>query len=514
MLQITTIMMLVFMLCLPAWSASSRQQEQSITLFGEERGPSRVKLLHAGPLSMEFLEGELRHIRMGERQIIQRVYFAVRDSNWDTAMPVLTSVNVKGTSNSFNVSFKAKCSNTVAEYSWQGRIVGSSTGKITFTATGSPDKDFSSPRIGINVLFGTPELAGTKYELVDGEGITQPGQFPVNVHPGLITETFSSLAYKTADGMTVTTSLTGSHFWMEDQRQYGDASYKALGWHNYPYPNVKAGDEQTATLTIELTDAVEHVSAPSTPTTVMVSKTEDGGRMPAFSSSTNLESSVGAAFVTTLGKGAEHKQAKTLTWALCPVLHLWDDDTFIDNLPTVVDQVRTMHTLAPDAEISIDPITINSPYPRTGPDPRNKGLFGAMWVAGLTQYLAKARVDHATVAVQSQYIDELLRVLILQAGKPTLGVAVTGSKHELISAYAVKDQGSCLLCLVNLSPKAIAGVKVSGTEAVTLAEEARISSQFIPGKVPVSTRSLASNELWMRPYEILFLRLTPSTQGQ
>ncbi len=485
-----------------------------MALFGEERPPSRAKQLHAGPLSMEFVDGELRHIRMGERQIIQRVYFAVRDSNWDTAMPVLSSVNVKGTPNSFNISFKAKCTSTVAEYSWRGRITGNSTGKITFTATGSPDKEFSSPRIGINVLFGTPELAGTKYELVDGEGVKQPGQFPVNVHPGLITETFTSLAYKTPDGMTVTTSLSGSHFWMEDQRQYGDASYKALGWHAYEYPNVKAGDEQTATLTIELTDVAEQATAPSTPTTVTVTNSEDGGRMPALRGVTNLESSVGAAFVTTLGKGAENKAAEKLTWALCPVLHLWDDDTFIDNLPTVVDQVRTMRVLAPNAEIGIDPITINSPYPRTGPDPRNKGLFGAMWVAGLTQYLAKARVDHTTVAVQSQYVDELLRVMTPLAGKPTLGVHISGVKHELISAFAVKDQGSCLLCLVNLSPKAISGVKVASTEPLTLKEEARISSQFIQGKVPVNTRSLESNELWMRPYEILFLRMTPSTQGQ
>lgn len=500
------------MLSLPSWSADGipkNQQDESLKLYGEVRPASRAKVLRAGPLRVEFVDGELRHIRMGDQQLIQRVYFAVRDTNWDTAMPVLSSVNVKGTNNSFSVSFKAKCMNSLADYSWRGKIVGSSTGKITFTATGSPNRDFASPRIGINVLFGSPELAGTKYELVDGEGVKQPGVFPINVHPGLITETFTSLAYTAPAGMTVTTSLTGSHFWMEDQRQYGDASYKALGWHAYEYPNVTAGDERSATLTIELSDVPEQPAAALTPMTVTVLDTEDGGCMPEISSTSSTDSSVGAAFVTTLGQSAEHRDSKKLIWALCPVLHLWDDDTFIDNLPTVVDQVRTMRALAPAAEITIDPVTINSPYPRVGPDPRNKGLFGAAWVAGLTGYLAKAKVGHAAIALKSLYMDELLRVLHPLAGKPTLHVEITGAKHDLLSAFAVKEQGYRLLCLVNFSPKAIAGVRVAGTGGVSLKDVARISSQLIPGKVLVNTRSLASNELWIRPYEILFLRLDP-----
>src|SRR5258708_1292060 len=50
--------------------------------------------LHAGPISLKFEDGELRYLYVGQKEIVRRVYFAVRDGSWNTAMPRFTNVAV------------------------------------------------------------------------------------------------------------------------------------------------------------------------------------------------------------------------------------------------------------------------------------------------------------------------------------------------------------------------------------------------------------------------------------
>ena len=43
--------------------------------------PSGRRVLRAGPLSVIFDAGDLRYIKLGEREVIRRIYAAVRNSN-------------------------------------------------------------------------------------------------------------------------------------------------------------------------------------------------------------------------------------------------------------------------------------------------------------------------------------------------------------------------------------------------------------------------------------------------
>jgi len=76
----------------------------------------------------------------------------------------------------------------------------------------------------------------------------------------------------------------------------------------------------------------------------------------------------------------------------CPALHMPDDDTFLENLPTVVDWVASLRAATLKAKVRVDPITFNSPYPRPGDDPRNRGLYGAAWCLRLLYFLNQAGV--------------------------------------------------------------------------------------------------------------------------
>jgi len=44
--------------------------------------PSVPRLLHAGPITVKLEDGELRYLYVGQKEIVRRVYFAVRDGQW------------------------------------------------------------------------------------------------------------------------------------------------------------------------------------------------------------------------------------------------------------------------------------------------------------------------------------------------------------------------------------------------------------------------------------------------
>ena len=69
-----------------------------------------------------------------------------------------------------------------------------------------------------------------------------------------------------------------------------------------------------------------------------------------------------------------HQDAAIIQFACNPALHLPDDDTFMENIAAIVDQVRTVRSFAPGAKIRIDPVTFDSKHPRLETDPRNATL--------------------------------------------------------------------------------------------------------------------------------------------
>ena len=57
---------------------------RNVLYYGSESSlPTRTPL-RAGPLSLFFEAGGLRYIRFGEREVLRRIYMALRDRNWHT----------------------------------------------------------------------------------------------------------------------------------------------------------------------------------------------------------------------------------------------------------------------------------------------------------------------------------------------------------------------------------------------------------------------------------------------
>jgi hypothetical protein len=224
---------------------------EDVVLYGAQRPAAVVEQLQAGPMRLKFQDGELRSLYVGDREIVRRMYFAVRDSRWDTVMPEFDQIEVKRSAGGFRIQFAARCRNDVADYSWKGEIVGAPEGKIIFNVSGAPNADFNSPRVGVNVLFGSDALAGVSYETADATGKVVPGTFPTLISPALLTGKWTGLSYRIGD-LGVTCQVTDADFGMEDQRNYGDSSYKAYSGLAYKYPKLTKGDRQKETVELSV----------------------------------------------------------------------------------------------------------------------------------------------------------------------------------------------------------------------------------------------------------------------
>src|SRR5258708_2214068 len=74
--------------CHPCFGASPSLAPKIIMSYETTSDDAQrpAEFLRAGPVRLKFADGELRYLRVGDKEIIRRIYFAVRAGNWDTAM--------------------------------------------------------------------------------------------------------------------------------------------------------------------------------------------------------------------------------------------------------------------------------------------------------------------------------------------------------------------------------------------------------------------------------------------
>ena len=77
--------------------------------FGRPDKPSDWRPLRAGPLSLYYDPnlGDLRYLRLGDRELVRRIYVAVRDRNWGTIPAVLSGHHLEERDGGFLLRFLA-----------------------------------------------------------------------------------------------------------------------------------------------------------------------------------------------------------------------------------------------------------------------------------------------------------------------------------------------------------------------------------------------------------------------
>lgn len=225
--------------------------------------PAQIPLC-AGPLTMIYENGDLRYLKVGEHEIVRRLYIAIRDRNWNTAANVLSDVQMTIADDHFQIAYT--CTNRLADidFVWQGTLVGTAAGTLTCTMAGVAQSTFQRNRIGFCLLH-PQSIAGANAQLTHVDGSREAVPFPRYIAPQLIIdgiikpvspfEELRAVAHEVAPGLWAEVTFTGETFEMEDQRNWTDASFKTYGTPlRLPFPaTVTQGTPIAQTVTIAVT---------------------------------------------------------------------------------------------------------------------------------------------------------------------------------------------------------------------------------------------------------------------
>ena len=227
---------------------------RAVKLCGTEQADGMGRMLHAGPLTVELDNGNLRYLRVAGVEVLRGLAFLVRDENWGTYVPTLGKLVVEQRADGFTVSYRADCQRGSQSLSYEARIEGRSDGSLEFTGVATPATDFLTARTGFVVLHPLKGVAGEPVEVEHTDGVIEKSTFPAlvdRVQPFL---DLRSLTHEVLPGLKAVVRMEGDTFEMEDHRNWTDASFKTyVRPLSRPWPyTLKAGESvhQSVSMTL------------------------------------------------------------------------------------------------------------------------------------------------------------------------------------------------------------------------------------------------------------------------
>ena len=221
---------------------------------GTDEPPPVKTSVRAGPLSLTYADGGLRSVFLGEREIVRRIYAAVRDENWVTVPAVLSEERFERDADGFRITYQAEHRQGGLHFVWSGRITGAADGTITFTLRGEARTSFRRSRIGLCVLHPLDGCTGQPCAVTHGDGSIEASIFPEAIAPHQPFRDVRVLSSLVGPNLWADVAFDGETFETEDQRNWTDASYKTYGTPlDLPRPVwVEAGTTVSQTVTLTL----------------------------------------------------------------------------------------------------------------------------------------------------------------------------------------------------------------------------------------------------------------------
>ncbi len=250
-----------------------RQLTTNILRYGREEPLPARRVLRAGPLSCLFEDGAIRYVRLGEREIVRRIYGAVREPDWGTVPPEITDLRLVEEPDSFRVSFCVDNVRGDVDFTWRGSITGDPDGTITFVMDGRARSPFRTARTGLCLLHPIAECAGRSCSVEHTDGAVEEGRFPRLISPHQPFRDIRAISHEVAPGLFAEVRFEGDTFEMEDQRNWTDASFKTYSRPlALPYPyRLEAGERVRQTVRIALQGCLPPAEAPVGAPTLTVS---------------------------------------------------------------------------------------------------------------------------------------------------------------------------------------------------------------------------------------------------
>ena len=208
-------------------------------------------LLRAGAVSVYYDSGFLRYLHVGGKEAIRRIYFAVRDRNWDTIPGVISNETVTAQRDSFEISFVSSHRQDRIDFVCTAVIRGNTDGEISFSIEGEALSSFLKNRIGLCILHPM-DVAACPCSVVHNDGSEEDSRFPNLISPHQPFLSIRSIRHTPAAGYECEVKLDGDIFEMEDQRNWTDGSFKIYSTPlALPFPVLmEAGDRIAQRVTV------------------------------------------------------------------------------------------------------------------------------------------------------------------------------------------------------------------------------------------------------------------------
>ena len=234
-----------------------------VSLYGTIQQPAPVERLSHGGVTVGLQDGALRHLAVRGTEIIRSVAFLARDRDWGTIVPEIGAIT-REQDETLRLAIPMTFRSGGARLDVAVRITLSAE-RLLVEAEGRAIGAFETNRAGFTVLHPIEGVAGAPARVTHADGSVEEGAFPALIEPWQPFMDIAALEHR-ANGFAVRTAFSCDVFEMEDQRQWGDASYKtynrplALPW---PY---EIADGETLSQSVEITwKADEAAVSPAAP---------------------------------------------------------------------------------------------------------------------------------------------------------------------------------------------------------------------------------------------------------
>ncbi|MEO6024664.1 MAG: hypothetical protein ABIP64_16455 [Burkholderiales bacterium] len=234
---------------------------RAVKLTGTDQPDVTGQILTAGPMSVEFDNGNLRYIKLNGVEVLRGIAFLVRDENWGTYTPALTNLKVEQRKDGFSVAYHAVCSRFGQQISYGASIIGKNNGDLAFRATAKAKTKFLTNRTGFVVLHPLKGVVGSAVKVEHVDGTMTHDKFPEQVNPDCPFRNIRALSHEVLPGVWLRCLMEGDAYEMEDHRNWTDASFKtyirplAKPW---PY-TLAAGEVLQQSVTLSFSGALPKV---------------------------------------------------------------------------------------------------------------------------------------------------------------------------------------------------------------------------------------------------------------
>ncbi len=189
-----------------------------------------MPFLPEAPFRLLYHKRYVRQLTNEGTEVLRMIYFALRDHNWGTFATQIVEEKIDTQENHFSISYLSYNidKNQVPIFEWKAIIEGHENGTIVFNIEGKALQAVRKNRAGFCILHPIEGVAEQPVTIFHPSGSSTATHFPRYISPQDPFLDIQSMQWQAANGCVYKVDCEGDIFQAEDQRNWGDASYKTF----------------------------------------------------------------------------------------------------------------------------------------------------------------------------------------------------------------------------------------------------------------------------------------------